>query len=167
MTDPAHVGMMPWKLAELLELEIPKETQLLLFMSQGLSRENILRREKLCPVIQIFTYDTFEEGVANAKSNLEWEGAGHTSVIYTNEDVYAEYVGRELPVSRVVVNQSGGAASGGNFTNGLEPTMSLGCGSWGNNSISDNLTYRHLMNTTKVAYYHAPNIPSPNEVWEE
>lgn len=167
MTDPAHVGMMPWKLAQLMDLEIPRDTPLLLFMSQGMTCENILRREKLCPVIQIFTYDTFEEGVANAKANLEWEGAGHTSVVYTNEDAYAEYAGRELPVSRLVVNQGGGAASGGNFTNGLEPTMSLGCGSWGNNSISDNLTYRHLMNTTKVAYYHDPSIPSPEEVWAE
>lgn len=167
MTDPAHVGMLPYKLAQLLGLEIPEKTSLLLFMSLGMTRENILRREKLCPVVQIFPYDTFEEGVANAKANLEWEGAGHSSVIYTDEERYAEYAGHELPVSRLVVNQPGGAASGGNFINGLHPTMSLGCGSWGNNSISDNLTYRHLMNTTKLAYYHAPTIPTPDEVWAE
>ena len=166
-TDPAHVGMMPWKLAELLGLEIPKETPLLLFMSLGMTRDNLLRREKLCPVVQIFPYDTFEEGVANAKATLLWEGAGHSSVIYTHKEEYAEYAGLELPVSRLVVNQSGGAASGGNFTNGLHPTMTLGCGSWGNNSINDNPTYRHLMNTTKVAYYHEPTIPSPEEVWAE
>lgn len=167
MTDPAHVGMLPSKLAELLGLEIPQETPLLLFMSQGMTRENILRREKLCPVVQIFPCDTFEESVANAKDNLLWEGAGHSSVIYTENPDYAEYAGLELPVSRLVVNQPGGAASGGNFINGLHPTMSLGCGSWGNNSISDNLTYRHLMNTTKLAYYHDSTLPSPEEIWAE
>lgn len=167
MTDPAHVGMLPSELAALLGLQIPESTTLLLFMSLGMTRENILRREKLCPVVQIFPYDTFEEGVANAKANLMWEGAGHSSVIYTDREDYAEYASLELPVSRLVVSQPGGAASGGNFINGLHPTMSLGCGSWGNNSISDNLTYRHLMNTTKLAYYHDPTIPAPEAVWAE
>ncbi len=166
-TDPAHVGMLPCKLAELMGLSIPEDTTLLLFKSRGMTRENLLRREKLCPVVQYFPYDSFEEGVANAKSNLLWEGAGHSSVVYTNDTDRAEYAGFHLPVSRLLVNQPGGAASGGNFINGLHPTMSLGCGSWGNNSISENLTYKHLMNTTRLAYYHDPTIPSPEEVWAE
>ena len=166
-TDPAHVGMLPCKLAELMGLKIPESTTLLLFASRGMTRENLLRKEKLCPVVQYFPYDSFEEGIANAKSNLLWEGAGHSSVVYTNDTARAEYAGFQLPVSRLLVNQPGGAASGGNFINGLNPTMSLGCGSWGNNSISENLTYKHLMNTTRLAYYHDPTIPSPEEVWAE
>ena len=105
--------------------------------------------------------------MANAKSNLEWEGIGHTSALYTNDEEKAHYAAAILPVSRLVVNQPAGAASGGNFINGLHPTMSLGCGSWGNNSISDNLEYKHLMNTTKLAFYHDPTIPSAEEVWKE
>lgn len=167
MVDPAHVGMLPHKLAALMGLEIPETTTLLLFKSRGMTRDNILRREKLCPVVQYFPYETYEEGVANATSNLEWEGAGHTSVVYTNDEKLAEYAGEIIPVSRLLVNQPAGAASGGNFINGLHPTMSLGCGSWGNNSISDNLTYKHLMNTTKLAYYHDPTIPAPEVVWAE
>ena len=167
MTDPAHVGMRPCKLAELMGLAIPENTSILLFRSLGMTRENLLRREKLCPVVQVFPFDTFEEGIANAKCNLEWEGKGHSAVVYTDDTKKAEYAGLHLPVSRVVVNQPGGAASGGNFINGLHPTMSLGCGSWGNNSISDNLTYQHLMNTTKLAYYHPSSLPSDEEVWAE
>lgn len=166
MTDPTHVGMRPSKLAGLMGLDIPEDTQLLLFESLGMTRDNLLRREKLCPVVQYFPYETYEEGIANARSNLEWEGAGHSSVVYTNDEARAEYAGAQLPVSRLLVNQPGGAASGGNFINGLHPTMSLGCGSWGNNSISENLTYRHLMNTTRLAYYHEPTIPSSEEVWK-
>ena len=165
--DPAHVGMLPCKLAELMGLEIPEATTLLIFKDLGMGDDNILRREKLCPVVQIFSYNTFEEAVANAKANLDWEGKGHTSALYTNDTAKAEYAGAILPVSRLVVNQPAGAASGGNFINGLHPTMSLGCGSWGNNSISDNLEYKHLMNTTKLAYYHEPTIPSAEEVWNE
>ena len=167
MVDPAHVGMLPCKLAKLMGLDIPESTTLLIFKSLGMGDDNILRREKLCPVVQIFPYKTFEEAVANAKANLEWEGKGHTSALYTNDTSKAEYAGAILPVSRLVVNQPAGAASGGNFINGLHPTMSLGCGSWGNNSISDNLEYKHLMNTTKLAYYHEPTIPSAEEVWNE
>ena len=63
-------------------------------------------------MVQLFPYDSYEEGVANAKSNLLWEGAGHTSVVYTNDAQRAEYAGEELPVCRVLVNQAGGAASG-------------------------------------------------------
>lgn len=167
MADPAHVGMRPHKLAELLGLEIPEDTTLLLFKSLGMTRDNILRREKLCPVVQYFPFETYEEGIASAKSNLEWEGKGHSSVVYTDNQEKAMYAGAQLPVSRLLVSQPAGAASGGNFINGLNPTMSLGCGSWGNNSISDNLTYKHLMNTTKLAFYHDPTIPSAEEVWAE
>ena len=127
----------------------------------------MLRREKLCPVVQFFPYENFEEGVSNAKSNLMWEGKGHSSVVYTNDEDCAKHAALELPVSRLLVNQPAGAASGGNFINGLVPTMSLGCGSWGNNSISDNLSYKHLMNTTKLAFYHDPTSPDAEKVWAE
>jgi len=166
-TDPAHVGMLPSHLAKLMGLDIPDSTTLLLFPSQGMTRENMLRREKLCPVVQFFPYENFEEGVSNAKSNLMWEGKGHSSVVYTNDEDCAKHAALELPVSRLLVNQPAGAASGGNFINGLVPTMSLGCGSWGNNSISDNLSYKHLMNTTKLAFYHDPTIPEAEKVWAE
>lgn len=164
--DAKHVGMKPVKLAAEMGFEVPEDTQILIFNNRGISRENILCREKLCPVIQLFPYESFEQAVADAKTNLLWEGAGHTSVIYTNDTEKAEYVGHELPVGRLVVNQAGGAASGGNYINGLHPTMSLGCGSWGNNSISENLTYKHLMNTTRLAYYHDCTMPELDEVWK-
>lgn len=165
--DPTYVGMTAPELAKLLEVKVPADTQILLFPCLGMDHGNLMRREKLCPVIQYFLYDSFQEGVANARDNLLWEGAGHSAVIYTHDPRYAEYAGEHLPVSRVLVNQQGGAASGGSFTNGLHPTMSLGCGTWGNNSISENLTYRHLMNTTRVAYYHESTLPPFDEVWKD
>ena len=165
--DASHVGMTAVQIAETLGVEVPADTKVLLFKSCGMTRENLLRREKLCPVIQYFAYDTVDEALEHAKSNLEWEGQGHTSVIYTHDAALAEHAGIVLPVSRLLVNQPGGAASGGNFINGLAPTMSLGCGSWGNNSISENLTYKHMMNVTRVAFAHPCTLPPAEEVWGE
>ncbi len=164
--NPVHVGMTAHALAKEVGASVPEDAKVLIFRSLGMTNENLLRKEKLNPVIQIFPYKTYEEGVANAKANLEWEGIGHSAVVYTNDSARAEYAGEQLPVSRVLVNQPGGAASGGNLINGLNPTMSLGCGSWGNNSISENLTYKHLMNTTRLAYFHPSTLPSPEKVWE-
>ena len=163
--NPEYVGMKPALLARALGFTVPEDTQILIFNSRGMGKDNQLRREKLCPVVQLFPYNSFEDGVAAAKQNLLWEGAGHTSVVYTDDEKKAEYAGAELPVGRILVNQAGGAASGGNYINGLHPTMSLGCGSWGNNSISENLTYKHLMNVTKLAYYHDCTMPPFEEVW--
>ena len=165
--DAAHVGMTALEIADYLGITVPESTQLLIFKCPGMTRDNWLRREKMCPLVQFFPYDTFNDALANAKSNLEWEGAGHTSIVYTNDKQAAEQVGVTLPVSRVLVNMPGNAASGGNFINGLAPTMSLGCGSWGNNSISENLTYRHMMNVTRLAYYHDSTMPEPEKVWGE
>ena len=96
------------------------------------------------------------------------EGAGHSAVIYSHNDEHIEKAGIELTVSRLVVNACGSTAGGNSFENGLAPTMSLGCGSWGNNSISENLSYKHLMNVTKIAY-KIPDvkIPTHEEIWAD
>ena len=73
-------------------------------------------------------------------------------VVHSNTPEHIEYVGTMLPISRLVVNQCGASSGGGAWENGLTPTTTLGCGSWGNNSISDNFTYKYLMNVTRVAY---------------
>lgn len=162
---PAYVGMTVSKLAAELGVSTPADTKILLFPSRGADKENLLFKEKLCPVLQYAPYDSFEKALEDAKFALLWEGAGHTSIVYTNDKATAEKAGEALPVCRVLVNQPGAAAAGGSFINGLAPTMSLGCGSWGNNSISENLTYKHLMNITRLAYHNGGGMPAPEEIW--
>ena len=113
-------------------------------------------------------YDDFKEAIEWGRTNLLMEGAGHTGTIHTSNDENIEIAGERLPVGRLMVNQAGSAASGGPYNNGLNPTLSIGCGSWGNNSISENLTYRHLLNVTKVSRI-IPGIvaPTPEEVWAD
>ena len=96
-------------------------------------------------------------------ANLNMEGAGHSAIIYSHTEDHLLRAGNELPVSRVIVNAPGGTAGGSTLTNGLTPTLSLGCGSWGNNSISENLSYTHLMNVTKMAY----TIPDAPQLTDE
>ncbi|EQG76734.1 succinate-semialdehyde dehydrogenase domain protein [Clostridioides difficile DA00165] len=79
---------------------------------------------------------------------------------------YIEYAGENIEVSRFVINQCCATSAGGSFFNGLAPTNTLGCGSWGNNSISENLDYKHLINISRIAYYMPENeVPTDEELW--
>ncbi|MEG2200479.1 MAG: succinate-semialdehyde dehydrogenase, partial [Anaerovorax sp.] len=101
-----------------------------------------------------------------ARENLEAEGKGHSVSIHSNSIENIEYVGTELCVSRFVVNQVCASSAGGSFYNGLAPTNTLGCGSWGHNSISENLDYKHLINISRIAYFMKDNhVPTDEELW--
>ena len=113
-----------------------------------------------------YAYDTWEQAVEIARQNLEVEGKGHSVAIHSNNKKNVEYAGDKLPVSRVLINQICSTMNGGSFLNGLNPTTTLGCGSWGNNSISENLDFTHLFNVSRIAYVK-PNStqPSDDEIW--
>lgn len=165
----AIVGQLPCDVARIAGFEVPQETKILIVrMGEQYGRQEPLCREIMCPMTRLFTYNKFEDAVTMARANLLIEGAGHSSTVYSLDEKAVEYCADQLPVCRVLVNMRNGGASGISFSNGLEPTNSIGCGSWGGNSISENLTYRHLINLTKVAYpIPSPHIPTPEEVWGE
>lgn len=94
-------------------------------------------------------YDNFEEALRIAKTNLNMEGNGHTAGIHSNDQANVIKAGTELSVSRLIVNAPCATTAGGSIQNGLPVTNTLGCGSWGNNSISENFTYKHLLNITQ------------------
>ncbi|MCQ1530437.1 aldehyde dehydrogenase family protein [Lutispora saccharofermentans] len=162
------VGQSAVKLAEMAGMAIPDGTRAIAVRGSKIGAEDALCGEKMCPVLVILPYHTFEEAVEIAKTNLLYQGAGHSAVIHTNDDAKVEYMGTHLPVSRLLVNQPGIAAAGTNpvFINGLNATTSLGCGSWGNNSISENLTYKHLINISRIAYRKPGAKPATQEeIW--
>mgnify|MGYP000981854697 CR=1 FL=1 len=161
------VGQLPYDVARLCGFEIPKDTKLMLVrMTEKYGREEPLCREIMCPMTRLYVYDDFEDGVEIARANLLVEGAGHSSVIYANDEKIVEYVADRLPVGRVLVNMGNNAASGMGYGNGLAPTNSVGCGTWGGNSVSENITHKHLMNMTKVAYpIPNPATVNPVEIW--
>ena len=165
----AIVGRPAAEVAKIVGLEgVPEETKLLMFKVEKAGTEEILAKEILCPVVRYRIYDDFKEAVDWARTNLLMEGAGHTATIHATNQEHINYAGKRIPVGRLMVNQLGSSAAGSPYNNGLEPTISLGCGSWGNNSISENLTYRHLMNLTKVSMVIEDAVaPKPEEVFAE
>ena len=93
------------------------------------------------------------------------QGAGHSVGLHTSDESQAMLLAESLPVSRVILNQAHCIATGGSFDNGLPFSLSMGCGTWGGNNISDNLNYRHYLNTTRIARTIRPDEPSLDEIF--
>ena len=160
------IGQSVQTIAKLAKLDIPADTKVIIVEADGSGEEDILAKEKMCPVLAAYKYKTFEEGVEIARANLEEEGKGHSVSLHSGNKDHIEYAGKELCVSRFVINQTCATSAGGSFFNGLAPTNTLGCGSWGNNSISENLDYKHLINISRIAYFMKDNhVPSDEELW--
>lgn len=160
------VGQPVRKVAEAAGVPIPEGTRAILLYPGAYGAADPLSKEKMCPVMTVYKWDTFAEAVAIAQANLEYNGAGHTCSIQSNDREHVEYAGTRLPVSRVLVNQSSASMAGGSFLNGLNPTTTLGCGTWGNNSIAENLTYYHLFNRSRISYVKEnAAVPTDAELW--
>ena len=160
------VGKSASDVGKMAGIEVPDSAKLILLPADGSGTEDVLAKEKLCPVIAIIPYSTFENAVAMAKANLLVEGAGHSAALHSNDDENIQMAGIELPISRLVVNQPSSTTAGGSLTNGFAPTTTLGCGSWGGNSISENLDYKHLMNVSRIGKVIADKeVPSDEEIW--
>lgn len=158
------VGQSVQRIADMAGIEVPESTRVILIQSDG-ADDDILRKEKMCPVMVTFKYDDFDDAVAIAKFNLELEGAGHSASIHSKNDAHVSLAGVALPISRLVVNEPSSTTAGGSLQNGFAPTTTLGCGSWGNNSISENLDYKHLINVSRIGYKKAEAAPTDEEIW--
>jgi succinate-semialdehyde dehydrogenase len=160
------VGQSAAAVGRLAGIDVPADAKIIVAPADGPGEADALSKEKMCPVLAAFKYREFKEAVEIAKENLETEGKGHSVCIHSDSKENIEYAGLALSVSRFVINQICASSDGGSFHNGLAPTNTLGCGSWGNNSISENLTYTHLINISRIAYYMPNNpVPSDEELW--
>jgi succinate-semialdehyde dehydrogenase len=160
------VGKSAQEVAARAGIDIPADVRVILVRADGSGTDDLLAKEKLCPVVAIFPYESFEEAVERAKANLLVEGAGHSAALHSNNEEHIRHMGVELPVSRLVVNQASALTAGGSLTNGFAPTTTLGCGSWGGNSISENLDYKHLMNVSRIGRPVArEHVPTDEEIW--
>ncbi|MDR1486630.1 MAG: aldehyde dehydrogenase family protein [Deltaproteobacteria bacterium] len=164
--NPALVGKVPHELGKVLGLDVPPEVKVLIAESTGTADKDSLCKEKLCPVLACLPYDTFEQGLANVVANLNVEGKGHSSVVFSKNQDHIDMAAKAIPVARLAVNVANSVASGNSNAIGFNPTISLACGTWGNNSLSENLTFEHLRNVTKAAYV-MPGKPAfdPAKIW--
>jgi len=161
------VGQSAAKVATLAGINLPEGTRLIAVRADGIGKADILSKEKMCPVLTIYQYKTFTGAIDIAMANLEVEGKGHTISIHSNNKENIESAALVVHVCRVLINQIGATMNGGSFFNGYAATTTLGCGSWGNNSISENLDYKHLINITRIGYYlKDASVPTDKEIWE-
>lgn len=161
------VGESPFAIGQMAGLPVPKDARVIACQTKGYAYEDVLSKEKLFPVLALFFYDTWEDCMEIARANLAMEGMGHSVVIHSNTKAHVERVPEVVNVSRYAVNQVGGTGLGGAMDNGLNPTTTLGCGTWGNNVISENLWYYHLMNVSRISYRVSDMyIPTDEEIWQ-
>lgn len=160
------VGKDVQTLANMLGIEIPEDTVSIGLKIEKTGLDEPLTREKMFPLFVHLECEDFKDGVAKAKDNLLAEGAGHSSIVFTDNKELIEYAGVELPVSRLLVDQPGMGCANAFMNNGLMPTSTLGCGSWAGCSISENLGPEHMINISRIAYVYPDNeVPTEDDVW--
>ncbi len=149
------VGQPATKIAAMAGVTVPANTKILIGEGVQVSADDEFAHEKLSPTLGMFRASSFENAVDQAVTMVEIGGIGHTSGLYTNQDVNADrikYFGDRLKTARILVNiptTHGGIGDLYNFN--VAPSLTLGCGSWGGNSISENVGPKHLINKKTVA----------------
>jgi sulfoacetaldehyde dehydrogenase len=141
------------------------DAKCLIVEETGAGREHPFSGEKLSPVLAVYRVRDFDHAVATMRSIYDYMGNGHSCGIHTKDESHVERLGREMTVCRVIVNQAHAIANGGSFDNGLPFSLSMGCGTWGRNSFSDNLTYRHYLNITRIARPIPERVPDIDEIF--
>jgi len=163
-----HIVAQPAKkIAELAGLNMPEDRKFIAVEETGIGPDHPFSGEKLSIVTTIHKYNTFDEAVDKVCKILEFEGRGHSCGIHTTLDYRVLHLAERAKASRMVVNQPQCLANSGAWTNGLPMSMTLGCGTWGGNSVSHNVTWRDLLNYTYVSYPIPSTQPTDEELFDE
>ena len=159
LPNPALVGKSARIIAEKVGITVPDGTRALIAPLAGVGRDYPLSIEKLCPVLSWYEVQDWREGCERCIQILRYGGMGHTMSIHSqNEDVILQF-GLKKPAFRICVNTPTTHGSIG-LTTGLDPAMTLGCGGWGGNITSDNISPKHLLNLKRLAYGIRPPVVS-------
>ena len=145
------VGKSAQYIADLVGITVPGHTKMLVAEIQGIGAAYPLSREKLSPVLACVKANSLEEGFTYCEEMLNLGGLGHSAVIHsTNKDVQKQF-GLRMKACRLIVNAPSSQGGIGDIYNGFIPSLTLGCGSYGKNSVSQNVTATHLLNIKRLA----------------
>jgi acetaldehyde dehydrogenase (acetylating) len=153
--NPAIVGKSVEVIAKMAGLSVPPGTRCLIADVAGVGREYPLSMEKLSPILAFYVVDGLVEGAKRSYEILRYGGMGHTAGTHTRSREAAVKFGAEMPASRITVNTPTTHGAIG-FSTALPPSMTLGCGSWGGNVTSDNVSPLHLLDIKRVAFETRP-----------
>ena len=157
LPNPALVGKAATIIASMCGITVPDDTRVLIAPLEGVGRDYPLSIEKLCPVLSFYIVRDWREGCERCKQILRYGGMGHTMSIHSQDEAIILEFGLKKPAFRIVVNTPTAHGSIG-LTTGLDPAMTLGCGGYGGNITSDNISPRHLLNIKRLAYEIAPAV---------
>ena len=149
------VGQSAVKIAEIAGITVPENTKVLIGEVESVELEEPFSHEKLSPILAMYKVKDFEEALEKAARLVELGGFGHTSVLYADQNVEREKIkafGARMKTGRTIVNMPAAQGAIGDLYNfKLAPSLTLGCGSWGGNSVSENVGVKHLLNVKSVA----------------
>lgn len=149
--NPTVVGQPAWRIAELAGIQIPKETKIIVAELAGVGEDYPLSREKLSPVLAMLKAESTEQGFVLAQKMLELGGLGHSAAIHTMNDELAREYGEKMKACRILVNSPTAQGGIGDLYNNMIPSLTLGCGSYGKNSVSKNVSTINLLNIKTIA----------------
>jgi len=146
-------------------LTVPAGTRVLAVEAAPPVSDEIYAEEKISPVIAVWKYSDFEEGLALLKAITDRAGTGHSCGIHTYNEEYISRLGLEMRSSRIMIRQPQAPANGGNFFNGMPSTVTLGCGTWGGNITTENIYYKHFLNVTWLSVPIPVTKPTDDEMF--
>lgn len=159
------IAQPPEKIAGLAGLEAEGSAEFFMVEQDGAGTDYPFSGEKLSVVMAIYRFSGFDEAISWVRNILEYQGKGHSCGIHTKDESQARRLAAEIDVARVLMNQSHSRGNGGDFANGLNFSLSMGGGTWAGNSISENLSYRHFLNTTRMAVPIEGETPPEEALW--
>ena len=161
--NPSILARSATEIADIAGLDrVDSDTSILVVLEDGAGPEYPFSGEKLSPVLTLYRTSDFRAACEQVQTIYGYQGAGHSVGLHSNDAERAVKIGLTLQTCRVIVNQAHCFAAGGSFDNGLPFSLSMGCGTWGGNSVSENVNYRHYLNIVRIVR------PIPiNEPFEE
>ncbi len=162
---PDTVAIAPQQLAKIAGFGIPEDARFIMVMGDGIGKEHLFSSEKLTTLLALYKYEGFDQALDMMRAVYEVGGKGHSCGIYSFDPDHIDRLGKAAPVSRIMVRQPQSKANAGAFNNGMPMTSSLGCGTWGGNVISENVSLKHYMNATWVSTPIKEDKPSDEELF--
>jgi len=155
------------KIAEMAGLSLPGGTTFIMVEGEETVEEDPYANEKLSPIIRLWTYGEFEEAIDYVERITRKCGYGHSCGIHSTSDENIMDLALKCHASRMIVCQPQCYANSGNYDNGMPFSMTLGCGTWGGNISSENIHWKHFLNTTWVSRPINPVLPDEAELFGE
>ena len=161
VTQPAS------RIGQIAGVEVPEDAAMILVEETGRGEEYPFSGEKLCVVLTVYKYKDFSEAVRIVNEIHSYQGAGHSCGIQSNNEEHILELALNTKTTRVMVRQPQSVGNSGDWNNGMPFTGSLGCGTWGGNIVSENITLKHFLNNTWLSVPIKGTIPSDEEIFQE